>query len=252
LSWCDRLASTPVVGFQLTPYFAIHEIVQAWSPILGDMVDQFRNPTFTVNVNQGVLSITSKDGFQYGADHTRVSVGFAHQLKATPVTGGPPIMEMLSKPLPFTELLPEVSRRLIEAARLLPNLTNRKIFQVGTVSTTRVTFKDLPPGIARFIDYLGRPWEKKINAFSVEVTSEVGRADAWADRCQHRLIQPEDPDELMTVVFDFHRQFEAGQTPSEAQMKTLLTKCNADALGYFERLAEGNMFDEHIIGRIEN
>ena len=158
-------------------------------------------------------------------------------------------MEMLSKPLPFTELLPEVSERLVTAARLLPNLSERKIFQVGVVSTTRAANAEVPPGISRFISYLGKPWGNEISSFSIEVTSDVGKTDVWTDRCQHRILRPEDPEELMTIIFDFHRQFKSGQAISEAQMKTLANKCGEDALKYFETLAEGDRFDEHIISK---
>jgi hypothetical protein len=250
LSWCDRLASTPVVGFQLTPYFAVHDVVRAWAPILDNLVDRFQNPTFTVDDNQKALSITTKDGFQYAADHTRMSIQFVHRMKATPVSGGPPIMEMLSKPQPYTGLLADVSARLIEAARLLPNLSNRKILQVGVVSNTRVDLKDVPPGIGRFIQYLGRPWDERIVASNIEVTSEVAKETNWIDRCQHKIVRPEDQNELMTLTFDFHRKFNSGQATTESQMKTLITKCSEDALKYFEKLAVGNIFDEHIISRV--
>jgi hypothetical protein len=247
LSWCDRLASTPGVGFQLTPMFVLADIVKAWSPIMDPLVDAFRNPTFTTNDNNGTFTLTTRDGFAYSSDHTRVSCSFVHRMKATAVSGGPPIMEMLSTPRPYTELLPEVSRRLVEATRMLPNVTTRKIFQVGVVSTTRVSISDAPPGIARFIRYLERPWGSTIRALSVDVTPEITKTEHWTDRCLHRVVLPENREELMTLVFDFHRQFNAGQTTTEAQMRTLLNKCGEDALDYFEKLAEGSIFDEHLI-----
>jgi hypothetical protein len=216
------------------------------------MVDQFRNPTFTLADADGGFTITTRDGYLYHVDHSRVSVAFQHKMKATAVSGGPPVMEMLSTALPFTELLSEVSSRLIAAARLLPNLAERKIFQVGIVSTTRVAFEDVPPGIARFIAYQNRPWGKNsIDSFSMEVTSEVDSTQDWNDRCQHKLVRPEDRKELMSLNFDFQRRFKSGQAVSEAQMKTLLNKCGEGALKYFETIAEGDLFDEHIISKAD-
>jgi hypothetical protein len=248
LSWCDRLASVPTVGFALTPNFAILDAIGSFAPILNPLVDQYRNPTFSMDQPQsGGLSITTKNGFVYSVDHSRFSVSFQHRMKATAVSGGPPTMEMLSEALPFTELLAQVSTRLIEAARLLPKLSERKIFQVGVVSVTRVAVADVPPGITKFIEYLGRPWDNNLAAFGFDVVSDFGETENWTDRCQHKLTLPEDTEELMTLSFDFQRRFKTGQTSSEAQMKTLLNKCSEDALQYFERLAEGDMFDEHII-----
>jgi hypothetical protein len=224
-------------------------VAENWSPILDKMYDQFRNPTFTLNdIQNAGFSFTTNDGFLYSSDQMRVSVSFVHRMRAVPVSGGPPVMEMLSKALPYTQLLPQVTERMIEAARLLPNISERKILQVGVVSTSQADLKDVPPGIRRFIDYLKRPWGgKNLNSFSIELVADIEETENWIDRCQHKVNQPENPEELLGLAFDFHRKFKTGQATSEAHMKTLINKCGEDALAYFERLAEGNMFDEHII-----
>ncbi|MGJ4881518.1 hypothetical protein [Bradyrhizobium sp. SZCCHNPS1003] len=248
MSWCDKLASTPTVGFALTPHFAFGGIVDALSPIMDRMVDRFRNPTFTVNDSQNsALSFTTEDGFTYAVDPARVTVSFQHRLRAKPVSAGLPVMDMVSKPLPYTEMLPSISERLIEAARLLPRVEERKILQVGIVSTTSVSMEDLPPGINSLVEHLARPWAGSLVNFNVAINSELGQSDNWIDRCQHTLAKVEDPNQLMTLIFDFHRQFKKPQSTAEPAMKTLLNRCTEDALKYFEELAEGNMFDEHLI-----
>ncbi|MET4199080.1 hypothetical protein ABIA95_003080 [Bradyrhizobium sp. LA8.1] len=218
--------------------------------MLDRMVDQFHKPTFSIAENGGLLSFSNRDGFVYQADHLRAAVTFQYHLKAKPVSGGPPIMEMLSTPQPYTEMLPIVSEKLVEATRLLPQVSKRKILQVGIVSVTRAALADLPPGIVRFIEYLKRPWSNKdLPSFSIEIVSEIEEAEHWVDRCQHRIVLAEDPDELMSLTFDFHRKFKVGQPSSESQMKTLLAKGSEAALSYFERIGEGNLFDEYLIGR---
>jgi hypothetical protein len=249
ISWCDRLAATPTIGFQLTPHFDMGSLVENWSTIMDQLVDQFRNPTFVINEGQN-FSFTTKDGFVYSSDQTRVVVAFIHRMRAVPVSGGPPIMEMLSRPLPYTQLLPEVTERMIEAALLLPRISDRKVYQVGVVATTRVDLKDVPPGIGKFVDYLKRPWgEKELSSFNFELTSDVDETEHWIDRCQHKIVRLENPEELPSLSFDFHRQFKSGQATSASHMRTLTSKCAEAALAYFERLAEGDMFDEHTIGR---
>lgn len=89
MSWCDKLASTPTVGLALTPHFAFGSLIDAFSPILDRLVDRFRNPTFVVNDTQNSsLSFTTEDGFVYGAEQSKVSVGFQHRLKTRAVSGG--------------------------------------------------------------------------------------------------------------------------------------------------------------------
>ena len=121
MSWCDKLASTPGVGFLLSPhFFSADTLVESLSPILDQWVDGLDRPTFTVNQHASFnVSLTTKDGFTYGFDHNRVHVAFNHRIRAKPVSGGPPVMEMLSVPKPYTALLDEACERLIEATSLL-------------------------------------------------------------------------------------------------------------------------------------
>jgi hypothetical protein len=76
MSWCDKLASTPTVGFALTPHFAFGSLVDAFAPILDRLVDRFRNPTFVVNetAQSNAWSFTTEDGFYYGVE-PRTEVG---------------------------------------------------------------------------------------------------------------------------------------------------------------------------------
>jgi hypothetical protein len=152
VSWCDKLASTPSIGFKIDPYYTSGDsIIDAIRPILDRLVDGDR-VLFTVNRHESfAFSFTTEDGFQHGIEPIKAFVDFHHRLKAKPVSGGPPIMEMLSKPLPYTDLLPEVAKRLAEMTLLIPGAKQRKINRVGIVSATRVVEDEVPPGIARFM-----------------------------------------------------------------------------------------------------
>jgi hypothetical protein len=55
-------------------------------------------------------------------------------------------MEMLSKAMPFTALLPQVSSRLLEATLLLPDIQKRRVRRVGIITTTPIAERDIPPG----------------------------------------------------------------------------------------------------------
>jgi hypothetical protein len=53
------------------------------------------------------ISFITHDGFKYSATEAIVSVAFNHRLRYRATSAGPPVMEMLSKPMPFTKLLPD-------------------------------------------------------------------------------------------------------------------------------------------------
>jgi hypothetical protein len=249
-SWCDKLASTPSIGVRFLPlYETSANILQALSPMLGrlrkgedDRFKVVKNAPFEVQIN-------TDDGFAYGVDPVTVFVDFHHSLKAKPVSGGPPVLEMLSHPLPFTQLLPEVSKRLEEIIWLLPTAKSRRLSRAGIVANAQVDNDAVPPGIRRLITYLGRPWKGLLDSFSFQITGQIGESSSYSDRCIHTVIRPEDEEQLMTVTFDWQRVYKSERAIAPASLTTLLNEAQRDALAYFEQLAEGNRFDEELIRR---
>lgn len=249
MSWCDRLASTPGVGFRLTPYYASSESVfDAWQPMLSKWAKSERMP-FTVDKQDAFsATITTEDGFQYGTDPNRSFVNFYHRIRPKSVSGGPPVMEMLSRPRPYTDLLPEVSERLVDATLMLPGNKTRNVLRVGVVSTTKVSEGDIPPGIKRFIEYIGRPWKASSASYQIHLTADLGAAGGLHDRCVHTLTKPEDePDGLISLNFDWQRAFDSERAASRDNLIEMLGKAQKAALAYFEDLAEGSRFDEDVI-----
>jgi hypothetical protein len=235
------------VGFKLTHHFVASEtILAALSPILDKLV---RGDTLTFNLNTVVdplsVSFSTDGGFQYGVDASKVSVVFQHRMRAKPTSGGLPVMEMLSVPMPFTKLLDQVSDRAVEATTLLPGARDRKILRVGIIATTQVDEEMIPPGIARFLSYIERPW-KGAQFFNIQIASTITETEEYSDRCIHNLNKPEEPEQLVTLQFDWQRTFKRGQPIAKEAIETSLREARADALTYFEELAVGNRFDEDI------
>ena len=252
MSWCDKLASTAGVGFRLEPHYVPGEsLLNALIPITDRLTDGEKQKFAVNQIDPFGVTITTEDGFQYGVDSQRLFVGFQHRMKVRATSGGPPTMEMISHPLPYTELLPAVAKRLVEAAALLPKFSSRKLKRVGVISTTTVADEDLPPGIARFVEYMGRPWRGAVEYYNVQITSEVEKSSGWSDLCSHSMNRPEDQDQMMTMVFDYQRVFSAASTStaSGTSLAAILEQVSKSALKYFEDLAEGNRFDEELIGK---
>ncbi len=188
MSWCDKLASTPAVGFTIDWHFATSSaILQAFSPILDKLV-QDNKQMFTVERQEPFIVVfITNDGFQYSIEPSKIAVSFRHRLKVKHTSGGPPTMELLSRPLPFSKLLPNVSKRLIEATLLLPGTKTRTVTRIGIVSTTLVAEDEVPPGVARFIKYIGRPWKGSVDNFNVQIVADLDKTPKWSDRCVHLL-----------------------------------------------------------------
>ncbi len=99
----------------------------------------------------------------------------------------------------------------------------------------------------RFVHYIGRPWCGLVEQYTFHITADLGKTDAWFDRCAHVVSKPEDPDQLLTLRFDWHRTFITGREATHESMQEALKRAEVDSMAYFEDLAEGSRFDEELI-----
>lgn len=238
------------MGFKLDRHFASGDaILHSLAPLLDRWVDGEKQ-LFKMDRHESfAVEFTTDDGFQYGIGASNIHVTFTHRMRARPVSGGPPVIEMLSSPRPFTELLPTASERLLNATLLIPGSKDRSLLRVGVVSSTAVAEDEVPPGIARFIKYVGRPWSGLTDSFSFQITTEIAQASGWSDRCIHNLTKPEDPEKLLTIIFDWQRTYASGRPIKREVLAEILSVAEKDSQKYFEELAEGSIFDEEIISR---
>lgn len=249
MSWCDKLASVPTVGFKLNNHFApIDTLLNAMFPIFDRIPEgQAKNVTVEQSTTAFATAFTTNDGFKYVLSEGSVSVAFNHRVRFRQVSGGPPTMEMLSKPMPFTTLLPGVFDKLVEATLLMPEASKRTINRVGIISTTPIAEEDIPPGIKRMLEYVARPWKGKFENFNVSLNMIINDAGETTDRCIHTIIKPDDSEQLMTLQFDWQRIFKTPWTVTKANCERALKEAQKEALKYFEDLAEGSRFDEVLL-----
>jgi hypothetical protein len=237
------------VGFKLDYHFAPAEaIANSLTPILDKLIV---GDTLHFGINQNfdpmTFSFTTNDGLQYSIDSAKVSITFSHRLRAKLLSGKVPTMEMLSVAKPYTKLLAEVSDKLIDATCLLPGFDTRKLRRIGIITSTSAAEEDLPPGILDLLHYLGRPW-RQTDLFNVQVAGQIEDTGEWTDRCIHHIIKPEgDPEQLLTLSFDWQRSFKSGKEMTRHSLSELLAGAQKAALAYFEQIGEGSRFDEEII-----
>jgi len=203
---------------------------------------------FTIERHESFrVQLVTDDGFQYYFDQERMFVEFKHRMRVKAQSGGPPIAELMSRPRPFTELLPEVTGRVIEAAELVNGVKPRALNRIGVVSTTSVSGPEAPPGIRRLITYLGKPWANDLEYFDFNVAGVIAKTEEFTDRCIHSLARPEDTEQLMSIKFDWQRTFAITKFATADMLKKMAAAAGKSALAYFEDIGEGRRFDdEHI------
>jgi len=250
VSWCDKLASTPSVGIWFTEhYLSSARVIDSLSPILDELVID-RKPKFSLNKHDAFsVEIGAEDGFQYSVNPSQISLAFGHRLKVRQVSGGPPTVDMISQPKPYSELLPEICDKILRAVSHVVDLKTRRLQRIGIVSTTNISEDELPPGVRRLIGYAGRPWANGLKYFDMQLVSTLIETPSYSDQCTHQITKPESSEEkLITVRFDWQRIYTDGRAVTHESLSSELASCEKSALKYYEELAIGDMFDENVIG----
>lgn len=251
MSWCDKLAATPGIGVKLDRMFTpVSALLEPLTPLISRWVDaKTDKPAFSIDTAPDLFgcSLTTLDGYQYTVSPDTLAVEFKYRMRVKPQSAGPPIAEMLSKPLPYTELLPEITARVLELLRLTTTGKPRKLFRIGVITTTLVSMDEAPPGIMRFLKHVSKPWGKSPEFFNIEVTSKLEKRKGTADfdRCIHVLQRQEGSEnDLLTIRLDWQRYFGTDRNLSMTSLPELLESAKQDALAYFEDVAQGERFDD--------
>ncbi|KQY12625.1 hypothetical protein [Rhizobium sp. Root482] len=254
MTWCDKLSSTPAVGYLYEPYAASGDrIIDSLTPLINTW---YTGPkaNFTVAKHETLsVELQHDNGFVYHVSDTKASVSYQHRLKLRNTSAGLPVAELISQPLQFSKILDSAFDELVKVALALPQPHGRNISRVGVVSTTIAAREDIPPGIMKMIEYFGRPWDNKVQSFNLSIQSELRKDDQFVDRCTHFLIQGDDEEsDLITFKFDWQRTILKPVAAVVADLNKLNSSAVKSALAYFEDLAVGNAFDEHLIRQREN
>jgi hypothetical protein len=245
LSWCDKLAAVPSVGFIYDPHFVSGDgIIDAISPLL-DRWKVGDKPDFGVSQPEPLkIEVQRNNGFTYSFEPTRTSIAYQHRVKFRNVSGGRPVVELISSPEPYSKLLDAALADIVEIALILPMAKRRSIKTIGIVSSTHADEKDVPPGIRKMIKYMSRPWKAELEAYLFTVVADAGSTKDHTDRCIHTLTRPEDEEQIPSFKFDWQRNYSNHVAVEKETLVRELQRTKKAALDYFETLAVGDAFDD--------
>jgi len=247
MNWCDKLGSTPAIGYQLDWHTLPSDILlDALSSLVDGMVsgDEQR---FTIDLKDALkLTFTSHDGFQFGLEPARIFVEFRHRAAYRIGAGGIPNLVLNSKPSPYTELLDEVQRYLQNTMEIVNRLKVRRLIGIGVVATTVVDEHDVPPGIRKLLTHVSNPWQGKLETLTFQAQTIVHEDEEFSHRCTHTVVKKLKNDDPMDVIFDYQRVYKKPPEVDASRLRTATEKVKSVALDYFEQLAQGDRFDDFL------
>ena len=245
MNWCDKLGSTPTMGYQLDWHTLPSDILlNALSPLVDTMVsgDEQR---FSIDLKDALkLTFTSHDGFQFGLEPARVFVQFNHRATYRIESGGIPNLVLNSKPAPYSELLNDVQRYLLSTMEIVNRLKVRRLIAIGVVTTTVVDQNDIPPGIKSLLAHVSKPWKGRLEFLTFQAQSVLNEDEEFSHRCTHTIVKKLKDDDPMELVFDYQRIYKKPQEIDTHRLRSASEKVKALALDYFEELAQGDRVDD--------
>ena len=237
MSWCDKLASTPTIGFGLEPHFRPASLIlDAMAPLLDPQMIG-GNQTFSLDKQEAFdLRFTLREGFQYSISPNKTSVAFTHRLEIMNQSAGAPVAKLLTEAKPYTKLLPEVAERLVGATSMIPGIERRKVERVGVISTTVVSEEEMPPGIQCLIERSTQSWGAA-QYYSLQVVCKLVENDEFWDRCIHTVTKSEVENHIPTLNFVIAHASASGFPASVRRMASKAPIARRRAVSTTERMS---------------
>ncbi|WP_141245445.1 hypothetical protein [Mesorhizobium sp. WSM3864] len=238
------MASVPSVGIFYAPVFVSSDrIIDSIAPMLNRWTVDGK-ADFAISVPDPLkVEIRHNNGFTYAVESNRVSIAYQHRVKFRNISGGRPVAELISSPLPFSGLLDAAIDDIIELTLLLPIAKSSSINRVGIVSSTHADEDDMPPGVRKLIDFLAKPWPGALSAYQVSIVGNLPSSKEYEDRCIYGITKPDDDSDIPNYKFDWQRGYVTSFPINKDTLQKEFQRNRKAAIEYFEKLAIGDEFD---------
>ncbi len=243
MNWLDLALSAPTIGIVCEPRLQFpHEMLDDLRPALEKWKKDHSNLLFYNPAPTALIQIKVGDGFVCDLLGNGFNTTFKYETK---VVDTPAALPTLTTPdvLKFSDLLTraiELTATIFERLKAPPVLVTR----IGIVADCRLDEKDLPPGIERFLSYLGAPWGAKPSILSGTMTFDLPKHEKWTRRCHHMVDREvvERPGDLR-IRLDWQMSLEKGSSHrvAEGAAKSFVEDAAGHANAYFEKFAAGGL-----------
>ncbi len=243
--WLNSVLATPVLGVLIgAKPSGLLRVNGALAPFLDALHDETKE--VTIKQSTGETSIETPDGFIHKFTRTsiglNVTVHFRYAPEEQKAAGSLPTLSYRHKS--FGETLAVSLARLRDMVRAMQALEHTSIRKFGLLAQAELTAAQLPPGVAKYRDWLSGPWvaEKATlvkSSGSVLVRWPTSKEDKFHDQCHHSLSfdTDEDPSEF-TLTLDYQRVWKDGL--SLTQFSSISDSFRKKSTEYFQDFAFGD------------
>ena len=241
MTWLDHVLATPIVGCAFKPSFqTAQDYLSALRPLLkrwGETAD------LSITAEKPMsLTIENKNGFSYSIEPDKFVVQFRYryELKQKPGDIVPQLSGLEVKK--YSSLLENTIDEYCEAFDQIAVAESRTLGRLGIVANCRLDGEALPPGVALFLKYLGRPWGGSLAKCQAHLLGTISESDKIKDRCHYQIDVNDDRKNDVRLTLDWQRLFLSEPQVSRGKLlREHFKKCSGDAMAYFELFGKGDL-----------
>lgn len=245
--WVDGVIAVPTIGLQFEPYLSTaNDFAERLRPILSNALKGGAE----IKAEGGLFGLNFEltNGYTIKLDRNNVVVEFEYPAQIHYERGGFAAFRYPVTTKPYSELLQEVVAMIVEVVQQLDQ-PNRKLHRFGLVATCGLDPASLPPGVAKFVEHVGSPWDRRKTKVKVDVTAHLTDDGDFRDRCHHKFSMDEDGQSPTQLQLDWQRLWGRLSEPDtqltlprgrDKLVKTIQDQARA-AVEYFELFGVGGL-----------
>jgi hypothetical protein len=166
---------------------------------------------------------------------------YEYNITQKDIQGDFPIIEKPELRL-YSEILEMLKEDIHHLFGIMKEIKNITYDRVGIVAKTNLSKESIPPGLVALIDYLGKPWGKKILKSESTFFLRLLETDKYYNQCHHLINFDETlEDSGYDFKLDWQRAFKEKPLFDYGKIITELESCKSEASNYFEKFGAGEL-----------
>lgn len=234
MAWLDRVLAIPVIGLHVRSNMAL---AVKFLELMAPVIDENSRACGEIDIATGPadLQVGVADGFRYTLSHDNLLITYKPSARAEPRAGMLPEFKV-PEIAPYSRLIKQAMDHLERVIQIL-GPKKLEVLRFGVVATASLDPKNLPPGVAGFIEQLGKSWPNGVFRAETNLLNRYRETEVLADQCHHQLRYDKgNPTADVAFALDWQRVW---KKPLERANILELREAHEAALGYFEDFGSG-------------
>lgn len=246
--WMDNLFAVPAIGIRMNPNFnEVFEFQKRFGGFFEYLIHQEKYGVDQIKIESqeiwGYSVTVRKTGFLFVLTPRGIVSQFLYEVSKKEQPGGLPKFE-LPEPMLYSQALEKVRKYIEIIFGFMKDLKGFQYDRIGVVASVGSDKDSLPPGILRWLEYLGKPLGNVTKSeASFLAKFQDSKENEFYDQCHH-LIRFDDsaPEIGYRIVLDWQRMFDKPKVISDTRdLVTNLNSAKEEAIKYFQKFGEGDL-----------